>query len=290
MASPLEMQPGDRDYFDVSDRVRSNPRRQSSLALFAEVPESHDPDRATYVTDDGPREEIRLDRGYHGWEWFYVSGDSVGIVATTRSQAINKAKKALKGFRMGTSKDNPYQGMFGTTDEHTVRMNPEADADSMYESFHGEPPHEQVEVVEEVHEHEYLATLGKLIELKVDTVTDLAATIGFEGDEPFLASNETGTQLYIVGGDQEIDLKAMKMDGDKWRKDLMTIGTITQVVYRTKKSFDDLEEIDYVHKLGEESGVRPDLLYDPISYKLHISGGKYFIKQPLVGVSPGIED
>lgn len=106
-----------------------------------------------------------------------------------------------------------------------------------------------------------------------------------------LCSNEDGTQLYLVGGDQALDLAALKMDGDKFQKDKIVIGDVVEITYRTKKEFDQFKEIDYFHHFSEDSkGPLPELVYDRLNESLELVGGSYKINQPLLGVSPGIED
>lgn len=104
-----------------------------------------------------------------------------------------------------------------------------------------------------------------------------------------LASNENGDQLYIEGGDQSLDLAAIHMDG-KWVHDSIVIGDILEITYRTQKDFDKFETIDYFHKLGEVTGKMPQLRYDNLNQKLYIDGGQYFIKKPMIGTSPGLEN
>lgn len=160
----------------------------------------------------------------------------------------------------------------------SVERNPESTAAELYEEFHGKPPSEIKEVVEERHEHEWLTQLGVLVELKVATVTQLDASLKFTKDPPDLCSSEDGRQLYIVGGDQELDLGALKMGGEKWLKDSMTLGILVELTYRTQKGFQKFKLTDYYHKLGEETGVQPFLLYDPNNKALSISGGQYETK------------
>lgn len=94
-----------------------------------------------------------------------------------------------------------------------------------------------------------------------------------------LCSNEDGTQLYFVGGDQSLPLDDLKMgSGTDWLKDHMTIGVIDEITYRTRKAHDDFEVIDYFHQLGEETGRQPLLAYDTMNQALSISGGQYKIK------------
>ena len=105
-----------------------------------------------------------------------------------------------------------------------------------------------------------------------------------------LTCNEEGTQLYFVGGDQSLDLDALKFSEIEQEKDLVTIGDCFFVSYLTQKDFDDLETICYEHELGEESGVLPQLIYDTRNKRLMLSGGEYHIERPMLETSPGIEN
>ena len=184
-----------------------------------------------------------------------------------------------------------------------ICRNPEEDAAQMYEKFHGKPSTGEVAVEEQVHEHEHLATLGVLINMVVATLSGFEATIGLpekeaaklsfdestaDPDAMYLATNEEGTQLYIVGGDQSLDLSALKMAD--FERDDMVVGQLLELTYRTKKKFDAFKLVDYYHELGEETGDIPLLRYEPRSEHLYISGGKYKIKKPMIGMSPGIEN
>jgi hypothetical protein len=108
----------------------------------------------------------------------------------------------------------------------------------------------------------------------------------------YLTSNEDGTQLFITGGDQSLDLPGLGITGPQAEKELVTIGQVTNIVYHAHKVFDGKrEEFDYTHKLSEDSnGPLPVLVYDRINQQLKLSGGMYKIERPLVGTSPGIED
>jgi hypothetical protein len=186
--------------------------------------------------------------------------------------------------------------------EASGRRNPEQDAAEMYEKFHGKPSEGHITVKEEIHDHTHLAALGVAVNLKLQTLSGYEATIELsKGAEPgidetkadpkavYLATNEDGTQLYLEGGDQGVDLKALHMDG-AWERDDMILGPLFELTYRTRKDFDKFEVVDYYHELGEETGDLPLLRYEPRSPHLYISGGKYKIKKPLVRTSPGIEN
>ena len=218
---------------------------------------------------------------------FYSSLDRDSLYSTKAS-----VKKSID--EMGRGNPNK-RGKRGT--------NPEGAAQDMYESFHGKPATSQVIVKEEYHEHEHLATIGVLVNFWVAPLSQpgkgvLIETSDANGDfdevgaddkTVFLAANEQGTQLYFVGGDQSLDLDKLKFTGD-FVKDSMVIGIIYELTYRTKKEFDNFELTDYYHELGEETGDQPMLVYDSLSPHCAISGGRYKINMPLLGVSPGIEN
>lgn len=158
------------------------------------------------------------------------------------------------------------------------RANPESDAARVYEDFHGRPAGETLEIIEEKLEHEWLTQLGLLVELKVAAVTKVNAIIAFDKDAPNLCCSEDCRQLYIEGGDQALDLAVLKLDGDKWLKDSMVIGVLYELTYQTKKGFHKFKLTEYFHRLGEETGDKPTLLYDPNNKKLSVSGGAYEIR------------
>lgn len=175
------------------------------------------------------------------------------------------------------------------------RKNPESEAAEMFEKFHGKASESIATFEEEEAYHGHLAALGQLIELKVYTVTGLEATFCFEHEgKPekgvILASNESGSSLYFVGGCQKLPLKDIKMDTDEWLKDSMIIGDCFFVSYYTEKDFDKWTPTIYEHQLGEETGDLPVLRYDKMNERIYLDGGAYVIKKPLFRTSDGIEN
>jgi len=53
------------------------------------------------------------------------------------------------------------------------------------------------------------------------------------------------------------------------------VGEIVELTYRAKKGFDNFKLTDYYHGLGEDSGVRPSLIYDSLNKQMEIVGGQY---------------
>jgi len=226
---------------------------------------------------------------------------------------VRRAQQMPDRYRIVRSKFNAMQAR---------RKNPQDESDAMYEAFHGTPSTEQVIVEKEFHEHEHLAALGDLVECWIETPTRLLACIRFgERDRPLLSSNEEGTQLFIEGGDQEVDLKVLGMNGENWVKDRMVLGCFAlpsatleyeqrdggnkvhhyhswNIAYLTRKDFDQFEDVIYQHDLGEpDEGERknerrepPYLEYEPRNSQLYVTGGQYHIERPAFQTSPGIEN
>lgn len=187
------------------------------------------------------------------------------------------------------------------------RQNPENGAAHFYQKFHGRDSKEELVIETEIHEHEWLGVLGILCACVVDTPSGVRATITFDQkDAPWLCSSEDGCQMYIEGGCQKLDLKALEMHGKEWYKERMVIGQFSlpepgrkwNLSYITEKDFDQYETIEYQHDLGEANEGEPKsqrregpiLEYDTVNEMLFIVGGQYKIELPLLETSPGIEN
>jgi hypothetical protein len=219
------------------------------------------------------------DSAYKGAYEFALNYSTKGPTEATKADNRHWSD-APKGGRK-----NPKRGRKG-------KRNPDSgstlsDAESMFETFHGAPASEIIELTETETYESNLAVLGDLANpsadekaagLKVATLSGLDATLMFTSQAPKLACSPDGRQLYFVGGSQALDLASLKMDSDEWLKPSMVIGVLTQVTYQTRKGFDKFQLIDYYHELGEESGNQPFLVYDSVNRKLTVSGGQYQVQ------------
>jgi len=178
------------------------------------------------------------------------------------------------------------------------RTNPGSDeyeqARKIAELFHGRPVKEEITVTEQIREHDWLWRIGPLISLKIRTLTKRSASLPFSRDGEsvvHLFCSPDGRQFYLRGGDQELNLKPLGMGpGSDWYRDQMLIGEAKEITYRDKKKFHKFKLIDYYHKLGEKTKVKPMLAYDAFAHKMAIVGGQYKVEtDDLVdGMSPGI--
>jgi hypothetical protein len=127
--------------------------------------------------------------------------------------------------------------------------------------------------VEELHEHSTLADLGRLDQI---TLRRPARTIEFDGLTR-LAAAEDGNTLFIVGGDQSVELSDFPCDPSKEK---VILGEIESLTYTTAKHHlgaEDKKPGPYIHMLAEEGGIRPMLAYDTRNARMELIGGTYHI-------------
>ena len=169
------------------------------------------------------------------------------------------------------------------------KRNPVKAAAALSEAFHGRPAQSQRDYIEEIREHGVLAELGRLNEI---VLRKPKRTIRFDRATR-LASSEDGMQLFIVGGDQSVDLKSFP-DTDP-SKEKVSLGEVESLTYSTSKHHLDEEDKQpgpYIHMLAEEGGTRPLLVYDTRNHLLEFVGGSYRIDRDMDGGrhSAGIRD
>lgn len=154
-------------------------------------------------------------------------------------------------------------------------------AGEMYERFHGAAPQFTDDYHEPTPRPQTLTELGALLELKVKR--DAGWKIGafdVASNGIKLASNAAGTQLYCVGGDQKISRGQLSTLGVDNSKDLIDLGYCFYVAYRTRKAQVGGALASYEHRLGEETGRMPRLIYDRRGRQPRIlfSGGEYHVE------------
>lgn len=193
-------------------------------------------------------------------------------------------EKAGKWYSQRKLKERTAEQLEADYAKETGRKaNPATASDALYKRFHGKESTKTVTTVEREHHHGNLAELGILQEIKVILNPSAAksqqklATLKTSDNETRLCSNEDGTQLFIVGGNQNINLNALGFP-KAGQKEQMILGLADEITYRTRKKFDQFKTIDYFHGLGEDSGVKPYLAYKPRDKKLLIFGGRYKVK------------
>jgi hypothetical protein len=154
------------------------------------------------------------------------------------------------------------------------RLNPEemAEAEALYERFHGRPANRTVEYDQPMEYRSELAELGKLLELRFDLDADNECVPLRNFGACQVACTPDGKNLYFVGGNMSIDLDALGIEAGK---DYIELGPCVYIKYHTRKGFHDFAPVNYYHEFGE---VMPVLLYDSINSALFLAGGDYTVR------------
>jgi len=236
---------------------------------------------------------------------------------------IEKTRGVLKKHGTKTASGNPERFRL-----NPARKNPLNSAEKMFTEMTGLPPTEVLEFKETEHFHKYTSVIGKLVCLDILTVDGkeiplIAPGFSFspkrflrrdirhsseaeaanaswilspntsEDKLVYVTFTEDGKQIIFRGGDQRIPFKDLGLNGRDERDD-MFIGTIVQITYRGKKSFeqDGKEEVDFHHTFGEQGsgGIMPVLGYLLRTQRMVTLGGRYRIApvRSDIQASPGI--
>lgn len=99
------------------------------------------------------------------------------------------------------------------------------------------------------------------------------------GARPLLVADETARQLYFVGGDQNLT-RSLEAFGIRDRGgSIFELGEARRIDYKQRKEHVPHPEADeWRHEFGEETDVRPTLLYDANRRRLLLEGGEYQIR------------
>ena len=154
-------------------------------------------------------------------------------------------------------------------------------ASRMYEEFHGEPGKHVDEIHEPTPRPVTLSELGELLELRVKRPVGWKwGMLDFQGKGVRLASNVEGSQLFLVDGDQVISRGQLTQLGVDNKKQLIDLGEATLIAYRARKMQVDGIASNYEHNFGEETGVRPRLMYDRRGPepRIYFVGGQYHVE------------
>jgi len=157
------------------------------------------------------------------------------------------------------------------------RGNPSAEA--LRESFTGTPVG-RVKIYDEPHmpAGDY-AMLGKVLTLYVKPRTGgQVQTITLHG--VIAVADQTARQIYFVGGDQDVSAGLSVFGAIEIRPGIYELGQATRIDYRQRKEHVEHPDQDaWRHSFGEETGVRPVMLFDARNKRLLLEGGEYVIRQ-----------
>lgn len=154
------------------------------------------------------------------------------------------------------------------------------EAQKLYETFQGKESTGVVDLHEPDDRRDDFAMLGWLISLTIQPRTrDEEIQLTFRNDKVRLASNAEGTQLYLLGGSQDLNgcLKQFQVDESK---DLVELGEAKKVVYLARKAHSNFEPIEWEHTFGEEGGIPPFAHYNRLQKRIFLTGGTYKMEKP----------
>jgi hypothetical protein len=230
------------------------------------------------------------------------------LLTTPQGKAIRRATKVIfpGGLEVRFTERMPKEKAIAQASQQLKKNNPVlklrkrnyANAEELYTKFHGRGP-DRVDTIEVAEtdayaEHPELAQLGKLISLYVGEGVKLEGKEGTvpkqiekdgwikviqfdQGHQPDVAAEPGGKQLYLVGGNQNLDSQLADLGADP-DKNLVDLGFCYRIEYFTKKKFDSFQPVYYWHLLGEETGVSPRLMYDRSRKLIQFAGGEYEIR------------
>jgi hypothetical protein len=183
-------------------------------------------------------------------------------------KAVKKRGGAANAYAVCTAAGTRNKGKKG-------KRNPADAAAQAFEEFHGRPSEEVVTVTRKIHYHGHLAAIGDLKALKGVTREGQRVVLQhFEdakGKPAILCENEKHTQLFIEGGNQNVDLSVFGLAADH---ELQTLMEVRVIEYFTTKNHlgRDGGTATYVHKFDQPY---PDLIFDVPNKQLLFAGGGY---------------
>jgi len=161
------------------------------------------------------------------------------------------------------------------------RRNSESAAADLRESFVGSPA-EWITVSDQAHmpAGDY-AQLGELLALYVKPLSGgQRQHISFRSDRPAVVSSEDGRQLYFVGGNQDLSASLANFGARDRGAGIHEFGEATRIDYKQRKEHVPHPDVDeWRHEFGEETSVRPALLFDANSRVLLLEGGAYEVRR-----------
>ena len=207
-----------------------------------------------------------------------------GKTAKRRNRKKNAAELVIfnpKGKRKQHKKGKGAGPGFVIKTRRRKRLNPDEmqEAIQLYEKFHGADPSKILEVQESAAMRSTYAGLGDLVELLVKRADGRTVQMQFEGDRVKVAANPAGTQIYFLGGNQNLNGALAEFDADT-TKDFIELGECVRIMYFTRKEADGFQPVDYHHKFGEEGGARPVLIYNKVQRRMLLAGGDYKVEAP----------
>lgn len=191
-----------------------------------------------------------------------IYGAAAQAVLKSRGKKANGStkratKRPVAKKRTGTKRVNARPLLKQT---NRRRRNSASSTAEAYEQFQGRPSGSTIDVMIPDTAPKDVYVLGMLTEIKTDR-----DEISFDPGDAYLVADKNDN-LYV--GATRATNSAFEANE--------FIGEVKELSYVTTKDHLDGEEIEYVHKLGEEGGAKPALITNE-KCQLEFIGGDYFI-------------
>jgi hypothetical protein len=215
-------------------------------------------------------------------------GKTLGQLTTSElSQVAQRAAKLKHAPRQNVELGTYEKGVFHpwtrrpkSRQKKAIRRR-NSSAAAIREDFTGTPS-EYVTSADEPHmpAGDY-AQLGELLALYVKPMKGgQVMQIDFRRPRPIVVTDESARQLWFFEGDQDVSA-SLTAFGARSRSDdgLFELGEARRIDYKQRKEHVPDPDVDeWRHEFGEESGVRPTVLFDPGKKRLLLEGGQYEIR------------
>jgi hypothetical protein len=152
------------------------------------------------------------------------------------------------------------------------------DAARLYKQFHGHDPKEIIRTQISAEQRKVYEVVGPLEDIEILAVNGRGKRLSFAPTKVLTASAPSGRQLYFIGGNQQLSDDQLRGFGADPSKDLVVLGLGAYFTYWDRKKESKWKLVPWRHKLGEDTGDRPVVLYDKLQQRVFFAGGAYYIK------------
>ncbi len=210
-----------------------------------------------------------------GLELAQVAGGLGGLVPLLR-------EKKRKNVELGTYENgifHPWTRRPKSRQKKAIRRQ-NSSAAAIREDFTGAPAEYVTSATEPHMPAGDYAQLGELLALYVKPVKGgQVMQIDFSRPRPKIVSDESARQIWFFEGDQDVT-ESLTAFGARTRGDgLYELGEARRIDYKQRKEHVPDPDVDeWRHEFGEETGVRPTVLFDRAHKRLLLEGGEYEIR------------
>ena len=197
------------------------------------------------------------------------------------AQALKHPQQPRPNVELGTYENgvfHPWTRRPKSRQKKAIRrQNPSAER--IREEFTGAPvEHEHVRHEPHMPAGDY-AQLGKLLSLYVKPRTG-GQVLEIRPTNVIVVSDESAQQLWFVGGDQDVTDSLAQFGALERSPNLYELGEARRIDYEQRKEHvPDPDQDHWRHSFGEETDVRPKVLFDRAHKRLMLEGGQYEIRR-----------